>query len=188
MKRISVAAIVLAVGVAVGAGTLLGIETLAPSPVSTTVSTPAPTSTTVPAPAFEVSADSPRLRRAAKRAVFVVPEVRKWVSGEWAIESGPLPDREAETSTMSECYTTVDVASSDETARTFGVDADEYLALVLAHEAGHCSDDTELTSVKAEHLFAARSGDSKLTKLARCTDEAVDSKGRFTSTEVRCDR
>ena len=163
-----------------------------PSSTMAVTTTLAVTSTTADARAFELSVD-PALRSAARRAVAVVPEIRRWTDS-WVVEISDLSDKEqgdsseAVTVVGSSCSTYVNVARVDVTARVEGFDRDEYLASVLAHEAAHCEDKyTERLSIKAEALFASRTHNRDLAQLARCEARHLDSTGNWKPGPVRCE-
>jgi hypothetical protein len=155
-------------------------EPLVPAPTTTVETTG--TGTTAE---FVVHAETPRLKRAAERAVKVVPEIKEWTDGEWTVETGSVRDLLGETDIYS-CITTVDLSNVEDTARDDGIDLDEYLAFVLAHEAAHChGDDDEYRSVKAEKLYASRTHSKALAAEARCTADNLDSTGNYAG-EVNC--
>lgn len=165
---------------------LLGCVTPRDKPLVSAPATTVETTGTGTTAEFMVHAETPRLKRAAERAVKVVPEIKEWTYGEWTVKAGSVLDSEGETHIRS-CITTVDLSNVEDTARTYGIDRDEYLAFVLAHEAAHChGTDDEHRSVKAEKLYASRTHSKALIAQARCTAAALDSTGNFAG-EVPCE-
>jgi hypothetical protein len=76
---------------------LLGCVTSRDEPLVPAPTTPVETTGTGTTAEFVVHTETRRLKRAAERAVKVVPEIKEWTEGKWTVETGSLPDRLGET-------------------------------------------------------------------------------------------